>query len=48
MSAFSSIADVLEYDWASKARPEQLPPEGKLVDVGLSGRAWNREDEGGR
>jgi phage terminase large subunit-like protein len=29
MSAFSSLADAIESDWASLARPEQLPPDGK-------------------
>jgi phage terminase large subunit-like protein len=27
--AFASLADQLEHDWASIARPEQLPPDGK-------------------
>jgi phage terminase large subunit-like protein len=27
-SPFARIADVLEYDWPSIARPEQLPPPG--------------------
>jgi phage terminase large subunit-like protein len=47
MSAFSSIADVLEYDWASKARPEQLPPEGNWSTwVYLGGRGTGKTRAG--
>jgi phage terminase large subunit-like protein len=43
MSAFSSIADVLEYDWQSIARSEQLPPPGDWSTwLVLAGRGWGK------
>jgi phage terminase large subunit-like protein len=43
MSTFSSIADALEHDWASKARPEQLPPPGNWTTwLVLAGRGWGK------
>jgi phage terminase large subunit-like protein len=43
MSAFSSIADALECDWASKARSEQLPPPGNWTTwLVLAGRGWGK------
>jgi hypothetical protein len=46
-SIFSRIADTLESDWRSIARPEQLPPEGSdwTVCLGLFGRAGHRQEE---
>ena len=29
LNAFAGIAEAIEHDWGSVARPEQLPPEGK-------------------
>jgi phage terminase large subunit-like protein len=43
MSAYSKIADDLESDWASIARPEQLPTPGHwLIWIILSGRGWGK------
>jgi predicted phage terminase large subunit-like protein len=48
-SIFSRIADTLESDWRSIARPEQLPPEGSdwTVWVYLGGRGTGKTRSGG-
>jgi len=43
MSTFARIADQLETDWQSIARPEQLPPPGDWsIHVVLAGRGWGK------
>ena len=44
MSPFASIADALENDWRSIARPEQLPPAGDWWTIFLlqAGRGYGK------
>jgi phage terminase large subunit-like protein len=47
MSAYGKIADALESDWASIARPEQMPPPGDwLIWLILAGRGWGKSFTG--
>jgi phage terminase large subunit-like protein len=47
VSAFANIADALESDWESFARPEQRPPSGDwLIWLILSGRGWGKSRTG--
>jgi phage terminase large subunit-like protein len=47
MSAYAKIADALETDWASIARPEQLAPSGEwLLWLILAGRGWGKSRTG--
>jgi phage terminase large subunit-like protein len=44
----SALAESLEYDWPSQARPEQLPPPGIWRTwLILSGRGWGKTRCGG-
>ena len=46
-SPFAAIADALENDWASKARPEQLPPDGSWsIWLILAGRGAGKTRAG--
>jgi phage terminase large subunit-like protein len=48
MTAFSNIAEAIEHDWRSKARPEQLPPPGDWsVWIYLGGRGTGKTRSGG-
>jgi phage terminase large subunit-like protein len=47
-AAFARIADSLETDWRSLARPEQLPPPGKWSTWLIqAGRGWGKTRTGG-
>jgi phage terminase large subunit-like protein len=47
LSAYAKIADALESDWASIARPEQMPPSGDwLIWLILAGRGWGKSFTG--
>ena len=42
-------AEALEWDWATWARPSQVPPGGDwLVWLVLAGRGWGKTHTGGR
>ena len=43
---FASIADQIELDWRSIARPEQLPPSGDWSVLAHTGGPWGRERPG--
>jgi phage terminase large subunit-like protein len=47
MTVFANIADQLETDWHSLARPEQLPPPGDWTTwIVLAGRGWGKTRTG--
>ena len=47
MTIFSNIADQLDHDWRSIARPEQLPPDGLwTIWVYLGGRGTGKTRSG--
>jgi phage terminase large subunit-like protein len=47
LSPFANIAEAIEHDWASIARPEQLPPDGGWSTwIILAGRGFGKTRSG--